>query len=176
MRRQARLLSYPEIFRREFMAFLGPAQHELSGAEIVMMVLNAVMTLLVVFVQWSLRRLVKGNDDSHKSIRKTEAEAREKLESSNADDHKKMEEAIDRLTSAISAEREARHEFHDKLDTRVWTVNEDLKENYPKRVELMRLFGSLSQKQDRQHREEMDAIAALPCRAPSCPISERGAS
>ena len=52
---------------------------------------------------------------------------------------------------------------------RLWALNSDLKENYELRRDAMRLYGTLTQNQNKNQRELLERIDTLPCHAPACP-------
>jgi len=69
----------------------------------------------------------------------------------------------------LEAERETRHQFHREQEARLWALNSDLKENYELRRDAMRLYGTLTQNQNKNQRELLERIDTLPCHAPACP-------
>jgi membrane protein implicated in regulation of membrane protease activity len=124
---------------------------EISPIGLLLLVANLLLGSVLGLVAWSLRRLVNQNDGVHRAL------------------SDRIDEQVANLTVAVEAEREARHQFHGQLGDRVWQVNSDLKENYQPRREGLRLFGSLAQTIEQQHREIMARLDGLPCRLPKCP-------
>lgn len=120
---------------------------QISVVGIVLLVFNVMLGAAIIIIQFSMRRLVTQNDESHDRLTK----------------------AIEKIAADISAEREARHDTFKDLNDRVWSLNTDLKENYQTRREGMREYGTLAQTLNAHHKEVMDKIDALPCKAASCP-------
>jgi hypothetical protein len=118
---------------------------EISVEGVVILLVNLVILCAYAFAAWSMRRLVRQNDEEHKTMQQ------------------RTETGLDKLADAMQAERDARHQSFHGAEDRVWGLNTDLKENYQTRREGLRLFGTLSQKLDAQHRELIEAINRLPC-------------
>lgn len=109
---------------------------------LILVAANLIVGVAVGAIGWSLRRLVRQNDEMH---------ARDAAR-------------VDKLLEAIAAERDSRHEGDHAVDTRVWQLHSELPERYQTRHEGMRLYGALSRKTDAHHRELMDRLDGLPCR------------
>jgi len=114
---------------------------------VVLLVVNLLIGGLVAFMAWALKRQVQQNDQKQ------------------AEQDAKIAKACDQ----VRTETEARHESFHKLDDRVWAVNADLKENYARRTEVMRQYGTLTQRLSESQREILEEIRRLPCMKPVCP-------
>ncbi len=134
---------------------------DLSVGGIALFALNMVIGIAVGVTAWSVRRLVRQNDEGHGQLDAKIDKGNEQLDS-----------RIDKLTGAIEAERESRHKSFHELNERAWHVNSDLKENYQTRHEGMRLYGALSRKIDGHHRELMAEVKDLPCKQATCPTEK----
>lgn len=124
--------------------------YDVSTTSVILTVVNVLLAMGLGYITWSMRRFVRLND--------------EKI---NHQDSK-----IDKLTGAIEAERETRHQYFAQLTDRVWGVSADIKENYHPRREALRQFGTLCQKIDSLSKDLTGRMDSLPCRslAPkSCP-------
>lgn len=150
-----------------------PYLTEVSIGGMVLLLVNVLLAVAGGIIAWSSRRLVARNDEDHRQIIvKVEELARETGE--RIDQHRdRVDLRIGALTDAVAAEREARHSSHKGVDDKTWQINTDLKENYAPRREVMRLFGSLAQRLDQQHRDVIERLDGLPCKRPACPGVEK---
>jgi hypothetical protein len=129
---------------------VGQSLQAISIEGVVLLLVNLVVAAGVLITAGSLRRLIRQNDEQHRQ---------------NDEQHR----AID---AQITAEREARHAEARQTDNRTWALAADLKENYQRRAEGMRLYGTLVHKINETHRETLEEIRRLPCTQARCPEGE----
>jgi hypothetical protein len=87
---------------------------------VVQVLITAVLGVIVGSLRWTVSRLVKQNDD----------------------EHGKTDERLDRITSALAAERDARHAARAETERQI----ADLREDRPRRDEVIGQYGALVQK------------------------------
>jgi hypothetical protein len=131
---------------------------ELSWQGAVVGCINLAVMCIIGYVQWSQRRMVGQNEKAHDRL---------------ADENKAMMESLRRLETALQAERDARRDADTQNDKRSWEIFTELTGSYPKRREMMRLFGTLISRMAKQHDETVAEIKKLPCTAPQCPTAEK---
>jgi hypothetical protein len=122
---------------------IGQALQAVSIEGAILLLVNLGVAAGVLLTAGSLRRLIRQNDDQHRDFE-----------------------------TKIAAEREARQAEARQTDNRTWALAADLKENYQRRTEGMRLYGTLVHKIDETHRETMEEIRRLPCTLARCPEGE----
>jgi len=120
---------------------------DLTIGAVVLFLLNFIVLVLMALSAWSLRRVVRDNDQSHQDIRRE----------------------ISALTESVAAEREDRHQSLSDISNRLWSVNADVKENYQTRREGMRLYGSLIRNLNAMGDRLEAKLDALPCMEAKCP-------
>lgn len=127
----------------------------------ILLVFNVLMAVGFTVGAFSVRRLVRQNDDEHRQM----------AERSDQQDER-IDRSLEKLLSTVEAEREARHQLASSTSDRDWQINADLKENYQTRREGLRLYGSLVQKLDQMHHDIRADLRELPCNTPRCPNNE----
>lgn len=103
--------------------------------EIIVTSIQGLLTLIlggvVTSVGWSLRRVIEQNDAEHAELK---SEVKASLSA--------LDTRIDRLVDAITAEANARHLCAEKKANEL----SDIKEERPRREEIIAQYGALSQK------------------------------
>lgn len=120
---------------------------EISLEGVLLLVFNGLLAFAVGFIIWSYGRMWRQNDERHKDT----------------------DRRIDRVLEAIRSESDNRHESYQHLDNRIWQQGMVMAEDYPKRTESMKLYGTLMCQINDNHRETTAKLDALPCTGPACP-------
>jgi len=127
------------------------ALRELSVGGVLLWVVNLVVGLAVAVLGALLWRLIAQNDRAHAAL----------------------DGRLDKLAATLSAEKDARADADQGTGDRVWQLAGEVKEHYQTRHEGMRLYGTLMRTVNANHRELLDEVKGLPCKAPAraCPTA-----